>query len=144
MELSQRTYLSWRSRDFATKALLAWASTGLETYRRQLATPANVYLSNRERDAINAVEGLGPRLLHLAHLREAVLGPEKEMVVLLVWRNRIVHTHSREMVIHQASSAVCLRIRACIATDYHGLDIQRAIDERGAVTRRALRKLPRW
>lgn len=116
-----------RSRDFAIKALLAWAADSLDAYRRQLSRPANVYLEIAERNAIIAEEGLWNRLRHLANLSGASFGPEKELVeLLLVWRNKVVHTHSRDGVSSELRQRL-LANRSRIATDYHGLDIERAI-----------------
>ncbi|WP_156737755.1 hypothetical protein [Mycobacterium sp. E735] len=117
-----------RSRDFATKALLAWASTALDTYRRQLSTPTNVYLSIGECDAIKAEEGLGARLQRLSQLVGAVMGPEKELVELLVvWRNRVVHTNARDVVSGGLKRRL-LANQALLAKDYQGLNIERAME----------------
>ncbi|MDH6199322.1 hypothetical protein M2272_005993 [Mycobacterium frederiksbergense] len=117
-----------RSRDFATKALLAWAVDSLDAYRRQLSSPANVYLEIAEWNAMNAEEGLWHRLQYLAQVSGAQLGPEKELVqLLLVWRNKVVHTRSRDGVPAELKQRL-LDDRSRISTGYRGLDIRRAIE----------------
>jgi hypothetical protein len=116
-----------RSRDFAIKALLAWASDSLNTYRRELTSPPNLYFSDHERRAINAEEGLWLRLECLAQISGAALGAEKDMVELLVvWRNKVVHTKARDSL-KGALSQRLTESQSAIEGAYRGLDIQRAI-----------------
>lgn len=116
-----------RSREFAIKALLAWAADSLDTYRRLLTTPPDVYLSTSECDAVRDVQGLWPRLLHLSNLSGAVLGAERDLVQLLViWRNKVVHTAARDAIPGDLRRAL-MEKQEEIASSYCGLDIQRAL-----------------
>lgn len=116
-----------RSREFAIKALLAWAADSLDTYRKLLTKPNDLFLSTSECTAINAQEGLWLRLKHLAQLRDVPMAEEAAMVELLVlWRNVVVHTKSRDAVTGDLRNRLLARQDA-IAEKYRGLDIQRAM-----------------
>ncbi|WP_139813588.1 hypothetical protein [Mycobacterium simiae] len=117
-----------RSRDFAIKALLAWAADSLDAYRRHLITPPGLYLTASECDSVKAQQGLWPRFKCLADLSGAPLAPEKDMVELLVvWRNKVVHTNSRDAITGELSRRL-LENQSRIGEKYRDLHIRRAMD----------------
>ena len=117
-----------RSREFAIKALLAWVSDGLYAYMRQLAKERNGYLCADDCASVMNEDGLWARLNRLATVSRVDVGVERHLCELLVvWRNKVVHSDSRDAVPGDLRRRLLASSQE-IAEGYRGMDVESALD----------------
>jgi len=98
-----------RSREFATKALLAWLTDALDAYTRALTRPPNIATAAVEEGIARAYErneGLAGRVRAVAAATGQAESAEVVLVdVAIAWRNRLVHQTSARKLSKSLESA---------------------------------------
>lgn len=117
-----------RSREFAHKAMLAWLTDALTSYRRGLRDTPGQPIRDAEWEQMEELEGSAKKLARLADLTGANCPIETDLVTLaVVWRNRLVHEGSSNRVPTRAEIRL-LEAKEIIAEVYQGLDIRRTLE----------------